>query len=99
MTVLPQVQDELPPPRASSSWIADRVPPGRTGSSRPPRSATGPWSRDDARAMGDPSGFAPTARPPAAFVHRGREIPLEEAVRRGLACTEDGTAVVRCEDP
>jgi hypothetical protein len=49
--------------------------------------------------MRGPSGFAPTTRPPAAFVHEGREIPLEEAARRGLACTEDGTAVVRCEDP
>jgi hypothetical protein len=34
-----------------------------------------------------------------AFVHEDREIPLEEVVRRGLACTEDGTPVVRCEDP
>jgi len=58
-----------------------------------------PTSQDEARAMGDPIGFAPTARPPEAFVYEGREIPLEEAVRRGLACTEDGTPVVRCEDP
>ncbi|CAA9468509.1 MAG: hypothetical protein AVDCRST_MAG13-263, partial [uncultured Solirubrobacteraceae bacterium] len=58
-----------------------------------------PTSRDDARALGDPSGFAPTARPPGAFLYRGREIPLEEVVRRGLACSEDGTPVVRCEDP
>lgn len=70
---------------------------GELGSSEP--LTRSPASQDEARAMGDPTGFAPTARPPAAFVHEGREIPLDEAVRRGLACTEDGTPVVRCEDP
>jgi hypothetical protein len=49
--------------------------------------------------MGDPSGFAPTARPPGAFLHEGREISAQEAARRGLACSVDGTRVVRCEDP
>ena len=70
---------------------------GELGSPAPLTRA--PTSQDDARAMGDPSGLAPTARPPGAFLYEGREISVEEAARRGLACSEDGTPVVRCEDP
>jgi len=64
----------------------------------PTRQAGTPHSRDEARAMGEPSGFAPTARPPSAFVYRGLEITADAAAAQGLVCNEDGTPIVRCDD-
>lgn len=56
-------------------------------------------SQDDARAQGDPSGFAPTADMPDDFSYRGGTIPRDEAARRGLACVQNRDEVVCTDQP
>jgi len=56
-----------------------------------------PKSRAEARAQGDPAGFAPTVAPPKTYVYRGRQITSALVVRKGLACMQ-GQAELRCFD-
>jgi hypothetical protein len=67
----------------------------RIGSRAEPRHA--PRSLAEARALGDPAGFAPAVAAPLTYLYRGQTISESEAVRRGLACLQEPT-VFRCFD-
>jgi hypothetical protein len=62
------------------------------------RQAGKPHSLDEAQAMGDPAGFAPTVRPASAVVYRGREITDDAARAQGLVCVDDATLILHCYD-
>jgi hypothetical protein len=54
-------------------------------------------TREEARAQGDLSGFAPTVAAPDTFTYRNRPITPDAAAKRGLACEQDRHGV-RCFD-
>ncbi|HEU4736638.1 MAG TPA: hypothetical protein VFS48_06405 [Solirubrobacterales bacterium] len=56
-----------------------------------------PRSFAEARAQGDPAGFAPAVAAPASFIYKGASIAPAQAAKRGLACLQDRSAV-RCYD-
>jgi hypothetical protein len=62
----------------------------RVGSRRPPDHQ--PISHDDAVALGDPAGFAPTAVPLRHFSYESHRISPQEASDLGLTC-DDGSGV------
>jgi hypothetical protein len=67
----------------------------RIGSRAQP--ATQATSHDQAVAQGDPAGFAPAISMPSFFSYDGRKITQSDAVRQGLACTQDERRV-QCYD-
>jgi hypothetical protein len=64
------------------------------GRARPSHS---PRSRAEARAQGDPAGFAPTVPTPSTYLYRGKTITEAEAMRLQLACLQERTRF-RCFD-
>lgn len=48
-----------------------------------------PRSRAEARAQGDPAGFAPTVPTPSTYLYRGETITEAEARRMQLACLQE----------
>jgi hypothetical protein len=86
-------------PADSQIELIGRDPSGaevaRIGSQEPP--ATPPLSREEAVAVGDPAGFAPTVVPVRRIIYRGEPIDPSEVQRRALACVE-GRSEVTCYD-
>jgi hypothetical protein len=70
---------------------------GHAGARSAPAAA--PRSAEEARAQGDPAGFAPAADPGVEFRFHGAPISPERAAAQGLSCTEDATATLECVDP
>lgn len=56
-----------------------------------------PLSRAEAMQQGDPAGFAPAVPAPERYLYEGTPIEPRTAIRLGLACVQDWSAI-RCYD-